>query len=275
MKLLSMLNRIRNVQTGGTKSTPSTPYAPYMPAKRSLEIVLTFDDGPASTTPSGENRTQDVMKELESRRIPGVFFVQTHAPIRGGSADGRRIIGDIHNRGHLLGLHTTVAENNPHHPNFYHTKLQERGELRTSLQNGKDLIEQVTATEVEFVRPPAGVGANDSDVIQTYEDLDLELVMWDSDPERGARRNKERILANIKSQIDTYLANERTEMVVLLHDVQRVVADNLPSFIDKIEEVACDNGYEPVWELTAEEVKQVMRNQNNENEVRRTQNNEN
>ena len=202
------------------------------------------------------------MDELEkpTRNITGVFFVQTHAAIRGGSRAGRGIIGETHERGHILAIHTTVVGNHPtlvkpdpHNRYFYHTAMKERGVLAESLQNGKDQIEGATATKdedgvvvkpgvvVEFVRPPAGV--YNTDVIQTYEDLNLEHVYWNIDPERGDDGTPGGLRDNIERQMKRYLpdmkknpnATPKEQMVALFHDVQGLVANHIGSYIGKIE----------------------------------------
>ena len=74
------------------------------------------------------------------------------------------------------------------------------------------------------------------------------------------------ILANIESQMELYLADgDKTQIVVLLHDVQSVVAYNLVSFIDKIDEVARDMGYTPDFHPSDSETRMVLRSQSNEN----------
>ena len=285
-----------------------TPYAPTPytdePLNK-LKIVLTFDDGPASTEASGSyNRTQHVMTELEDRGITGVFFVQTHVPIRGGSREGRRIMGDTNNRGHILAVHTTVATN-AHRPESSHRNLQadKDFDFGASLQRGIDQIERATETKdendvvveegvvVEFVRPPNGdIGEPGSDirreVVRTYESKDLELVLWDIDPERfinskihdNVEKRKDKVLEDIPNRMREYLpdltdpnleapsAVAKTQMVALFHDVQQHVAENIGTFIDKIEKVARDLGYTPCLNLTPDEVKQVMIDQNTENE---------
>ena len=74
------------------------------------------------------------------------------------------------------------------------------------------------------------------------------------------------ILANIESQMELYLADgDKTQIVVLLHDVQSVVAYNVVSFIDKIDEVARDMGYTPDFHPSDSETRMVLRSQSNEN----------
>lgn len=118
------------------------------------------------------------------------------------------------------------------------------------MPQGINLIETETGSRPEFIRPPAGEGADDSGVIQTYSGLDLELVMWDIDPERGSGGNAATICDNIDTQMRTYLAGEpKTQMVALFHDPQKVVEDNLPAFIDQIKSVTCALGYRPIFNL--------------------------
>ena len=254
------------------------------------------------------------MDELERRKITGVFFVQTHVPIRGGSRAGRRIMGETNNRGHILAVHTTVEETNAHHDDFSHKNLQadEDFDFGASLQRGIDQIERATETKdendvvveegvvVEFVRPPNGdIGEPGSDirreVVQTYESKDLELVLWDIDPERfinpkihdTVEKRRDKVLEDIPNRMREYLpdltdpnledpsAVAKTQMVALFHDVQKHVALYLSCFINKIDTVARAMGYEPCWKLMPDEVKQVMIDQNTENEDEREENNAN
>ena len=304
MKFAAMLRRLRNTQ-GGTRSTARSAYAPtpYAPTPytdeppNKLKIVLTFDDGPSTTFTEGVpdkdrpgeykevvvNYTRMIMNELERRKITGVFFVQTHVPIRGGSPHGEGVIRETHNRKHILALHTTEPTR-PHKSDNEHTALQERGELGNSLQGGIDRIQDITAVKdendvvveegvvVEFVRPPNG--EYDTDVIETYERLNLEHVYWDIDPENGDDGTPEGLRANLERQMKRYLpdmkknpnATPKEQLVALFHDVQSLVGRNIKSLIDKIEEVARNLGYTPCLNLTPDEVKQVMIDQNTENE---------
>lgn len=272
MKFASMLRRLRNTQGGGTKpivsSDPYCPYHPYIANRPELKIVLTFDDGPTQTF-RGVNRTRNIMNYLTENSIVAAFFVQTHAKardedtgreyaFRGSTTNGRETIGLIA-QNHIVAVHTTLAVVNPHHTDYYHDVLQStvlegqtENELARTLPQGIDLIETETGSRPEFIRPPAGEGADDSGVIQTYSGLDLELVMWDIDPERGSGGNAATICDNIDTQMRDYLltGESKTRMVALFHDPQKVVEDNLPAFIDQIKSVACALGYKPVFNLT-------------------------
>ena len=285
MKFASMLRSLRNTQGGGTRpivsSDPYCPYHPYIANRPELKIVLTFDDGPTQTF-RGVNRTRNIMNYLTSQGIIGAFFVQTHAltrledgreiPFRGSTENGRETIGLIA-QNHIVAVHTTLAVVNPHHSDYYHDVLQgtvldgqTENELARTLPQGINLIETETGSRPEFIRPPAGEGADDSGVIQTYSGLDLELVMWDIDPERGSGGNAATICDNIDTRMRTYLAGgPKTQMVALFHDPQKVVEDNLPAFIDQIKSVACALGYRPIFNLTKEQVKEVLRAQTDRN----------
>lgn len=235
---------------------------------QTLDIALTFDDGPHSA--GSQNLTRRVMSDLDARGIRAAFFIQSHAldindtPIRGSSENGREVLADMDGDGHLICTHTGVEAYNPHQRKYRHTQRETDGKLGEDLDNAQDLIEEETNQSAEFVRPPGGF-YND-DVIARYTEHDLQFVYWDIDPERGAGKVKARILANIKSQIEDYLeGDDKTQMVVLLHDIQSSVAYHLLDYIQKIEEVVCLQGYTPNFHHTKSELKAILRNQHDAN----------
>ena len=240
-----------------------------MPSR--LKIVLTFDDGPSSGENSSQNLTRNIMKTLDSRGIQGVFFIQSHAlykdtPFRGSSDAGRAIIRDMHADGHIIGIHTGAEENDAHSWANNHVNRLAAGKLYGDIARAQNLIEGETGAYgiVEFIRPP--FGTINSNVIDQYSDLALQYVGWDIDPERNSGGTDTGILANIESQMMEYLrGGDKTQMVVLLHDVQRVVAYNLVSFIDKIDKVARDMGYTPDFHPSDSETRMVLRSQSGEN----------
>ena len=236
-----------------------------------LKIVLTFDDGPSSGQQSSQNLTRNIMDTLDSRGIQGVFFIQSHAldndtPFRGSSDVGRAIIRDMQADGHIIGVHTGAEENNAHSWANNHVNRLAAGELYGDITRAQNLIEDETDDHggVEFIRPP--FGEINSGVIDQYSDLALQYVGWNIDPENNSGGTAAGILANIESQMELYLADgDKTQIVVLLHDVQSVVAYNLVSFIDKIDEVARDMGYTPDFHPSDSETRMVLRSQSNEN----------
>ena len=78
-------------------------------------------------------------------------------------------------------------------------------------------------------------------------------------------QNANQVRQNIETQMKSHLADERTQMVVLLHDVKSLVAYNLISYIDKIEQIARDMGYTPDFHPSDQETRMVLRSQSDRN----------
>ena len=237
-----------------------------------VEVVLTFDDGPHATSNSSQNRTRKVMDALDSRGIRGVFFIQSHAQdedgnyYRGNTPTGRTLIQDMLADGYLVGIHTGMDgpgahayENN--HNNRYPTDLYD------DLVRAKDFINDQGGT-TEFVRPPFGI-AND-DVIDMYSDLALESVLWDVAPQKDEdsgddATTPEQVKANIREQIGRRLDEGKREIVVLFHDVHEIVAYHIASYITEIEQAITDEGFTPDMYHSTSRTEEILRDQTDDN----------
>ena len=239
-----------------------------------VEVVLTFDDGPHTTGNSSQNRTRMVMNALDRRGIPGVFFIQSHAQdgngnyYRGNTEIGRQIIADMIADGHIVGVHTGVDGKGAHEDVNNHNNRHPI-DLYDDLVRAKDLIDNEGGT-TEFVRPPFGL-AND-DVIDIYSDLALEYVHWDVEPQVHADTRKnastpDEVIANIRHQIGRHLKNPngKRQIVVLLHDIQNIVAYHVTSYIEEIERTIRRNGFTPDMHPSRHRTEEILRAQSAKN----------
>ena len=243
-----------------------------MPEK--VEVVLTFDDGPHTGRNSSQNKTQMVMRILDLTEIRGVFFIQSHAQdkdgnyYRGNTEKGREIIAQMIEKDHIVGIHTGVDGKDAHKDVNNHNNRHPI-DLYDDLVRAKDLINDEGGT-TEFVRPPFGL-AND-DVINMYSDLALEFVHWDVDPQVHADTRKnastsEDVKANIRHQIGRHLKNPngKRQIVVLLHDIQDIVAYHLTSYIEEIAQTIRSNGFTPEMHPSRRRTEEILRAQSPRN----------
>ena len=239
-----------------------------------VEVVLTFDDGPHTGGNSSQNKTRLVMKELKSRDIRGVFFIQSHAhskegkPFRGNTEIGSAIIEDMIVSGHIVGPHTGLDGKGAHAWVNRHTN-RNLADVRADMERANKLIHDLGGT-AEFVRPPFGLA--DDKVIDIYTDLGLEYVHWDVAPEGRWDGRKtvfaqtaDEVQANIRSQIRDQLKAGKRQLVVLFHDIQDRVAYYIESHIKEIERTIEREGFTPEMKLSKSRTKEILRAQSSKN----------
>ena len=105
-------------------------------AQEVKKIAITFDDGPHPSY------TAQLLDGLKERGIHATFFVTgEHAE------KNPELIKRMQEEGHLIGNHT-----------YSHIQLTEanREQFREELVKTNEILQEITGTEVIFVRPPYG-----------------------------------------------------------------------------------------------------------------------
>ena len=173
---------------------------------------------------------------------------------RGMHAGGKKMVHRMRDDCHVVGLHTAMDGPDTHHRDNYHTNIT-AAELRAQMDRGKTFI-SANANIPRWVRPPAGV--HNSSVRAIYSEKNLDLVMWDIDPEDWNSDAPDGVLTRIDTEVTRKLNAGKTELVVLFHDIQKNTANNLDDYLDKIEEVINREGCSVKWILNLDEITGIL-----------------
>ena len=204
------------------------------------EFALTFDDGPHSAAlGKGTNRTEKVLDTLAAKGIKGkgAFFVQTHAPSRGSTTVGKKLIARMFAEGYAVGIHTGGKVDHEAHP-----KAQKAGRLEGELESAKTHLAGIGGSDPELVRAPYGM--TDAEVRKVYAKLKLKHLHWDIDGDPGGSH----AIRKLQSFFDYGLVALRrgskgtfhpktgvsSRIVVLYHDIRKGTADNIGAMIHYI-----------------------------------------
>ena len=177
-------------------------------------IVLTFDDGPWSTTP----RILDI---LLANNIKATFFV-IGQNIQGNEA----LILRAHNEGHIIASHSWS------HPDF--TTLT-NAQIAQELIKTESAIYSIIGASPKYFRPP--YGAIDDRVIDQVVSRGYKMIMWNLDSNdwvvassrKGTGAN---VYSNIESRIEPYQDISQKGWIILEYDTYSVTADSLQAVID-------------------------------------------
>ena len=153
------------------------------------EIFLTFDDGPDN------HYTPQILECLDAVKMHATFFI-----IGRNVAINRSLIRQIYDQGHDLGNHSYTHR---------HPWLLDRKSARQEVIDGANAISDVIGQSVSFFRPPYGVKS--ASMIESAEELNQELTMWDrSAIDWGVRGYAQ----GISNRLQSVGASE----IVLMHD---------------------------------------------------------
>lgn len=171
-------------------------------------ILLTFDDGPHLT------RTGRLLDILAKHEIKAMFFVVGSRLV---SRDVRNLVEQASGDGHIFGNHS-----------FSHTDLTtlSRNEIRRELQKTHDLVVQCAGV-CSYFRPP--YGARSTDVEEVAKELGYTTMLWTVDT-RDYRLKKNAAWVDYGME----QIRERTDSVVLMHDIYNTTIDNVENLIRRI-----------------------------------------
>lgn len=262
---------------GGTALPPGAPSktaaVPGAPAakKDMVEVVLTFDDGPhAGVLAHGKNYTQRVFRTLRNnilqKDIKAVFFIQTHAPARGGARIGRYVIAMLARGGHVVGIHTgSTADHANHRTRAVAAPYDVNGNgvrdaadgsngLESDMIRAKARIRELTGSVPLYVRPT--YGERNNTVLAVYRRQNLKMILWDI--VSGDSPSVDAVNLNIDKGMQRCIAAGKKQMVILFHDINFTTAFNLEEYLGNICISARKLGKTVVFPTATERVMQIL-----------------
>lgn len=235
-------------------SPPSTPKAaepsPAETTANVLEVVLTFDDGPhVEEWGRDRNYTEKVIRTLKEnliqKDVKAVFFVQTHAPGRGGTPVGREIIAAVAKQGHVIAIHTgSFVDHASHRKRAAARPFDVNGNgtidggdgasgLESDMIQAKVRIYGLTGRVPAYVRPT--YGERNETVKAVYERQALGMILWDIDSgDNTGSPPVDTVNQNIHEGIERCLAAGKSQLVILFHDINSRTAENLEEYLANI-----------------------------------------
>lgn len=232
----------------------------------SVDIVLTFDDGPDSRSGS-VNGTRQVLDILQELQLRAVFFIQSHARndndryFRGMEERvGLPLVDRMHAEEHLVAVHTGVDGQWAHSWSNRHPRREAIGELGNDLQRCKSFIKQRTGSDPCYVRPP--FGEYNRAVLKRYADHDLKMILWHIDSRDSVSTyDSQDIERHLRDKVDKVVARGRRQLVILFHDIDRHTyrTGNLLRYLKAIAETIDSHGLTADFDLTKQEIDQVLR----------------
>lgn len=173
---------------------------------RTAGIFLTFDDGPHP------QHTPELLDALARYEIPATFFVLgKHAQAY------PEIVERIAAEGHTLGNHTWTHSD----PNQL-----SRAEFAAELQRTDELIERITGTPPQLMRPPKGKLTLGK--MQECWRRGLSIALWSCDPRDYSVESADQLWRRIEP------GRPRQGDVVLLHDIHPFATRILPRLVDRV-----------------------------------------
>lgn len=150
------------------------------------KIALTFDDGPHPVF------TPELLDGLKERNVQATFFVI------GKNVEGNEeIIKRMSDDGHLIGNHT-----------FDHVEITKlsREEASDEIERTSELVEEITGSPTEYVRPPFGLWKDDLEC-----GIQMIPVMWTVDPLDWTTGNATNVVNKVVTKV-------KENDIILLHD---------------------------------------------------------
>jgi peptidoglycan/xylan/chitin deacetylase (PgdA/CDA1 family) len=172
-------------------------------------VAITFDDGPGLYT-------DRLLAALRAADAKATFFVLGDV-----SAARPAALRKIAAAGHEIATHTWSHRALPSL-----TDEQVRGQLTRSA----DVIESITGTRPELMRPP--YGSLSSRVIGILGVREWPIVLWDVDPEDWKYKNADTVYRRV-------LARTAPGSIVLLHDIHATTVAAVPRILAEL----ADRGY--------------------------------
>jgi peptidoglycan/xylan/chitin deacetylase (PgdA/CDA1 family) len=232
---------------GACAVTPDIDVAKLPPIRQPIRYLLTFDDGPSNAAPA-DNPTLKILATLRDNAvqpdIKAVFFVQTRAPSRGGSAFGRKIMQLEVADGHELGLHTAVPEGQ-----LNHVYLLRVGRLDGALKQGIADIDTDTGEIPTLVRPPYWY--YNANTVKDYHTNGLAMLLADIKAHDGkihgfiaSPRRRENIVAALERlrprlvEGDMPTVGGVIPVVVGFHDTNTYTAEHLQDYLQILVQAA-------------------------------------
>lgn len=201
-------NRIIEYAENGGPATPDTSSEDLLKMNTAPLVALTFDDGPHSIY------TRELLDGLAERNVKATFF------LIGCNVEGKEdLIRRMAEEGHLIGSHTCS-----------HIKLTDLAEddALAEIARCNLIIESVTNTPVVYIRPPYGAWTP-----SWSDELNMQVVLWDVDPEDWKYQNTETIVNHIVDHVSD-------GDIILLHDIYQTSVEAALQIVD----ILLEKGYQ-------------------------------
>ena len=166
-------------------------------------IALTFDDGPHPIY------TPQMLELLKEEQVPATFFLLGENVELYGD-----VVKEIAKEGHLIGNHTY------HHVQITSLSLEEACK---EIQETSDLIEELTGTGTEYVRPPFGTWN-----VELEERLNMIPVMWSIDTKDWTTQNVDWIVRETVKHAEDH-------DIILMHDSYQSTVEAVKRVIEQLE----------------------------------------
>lgn len=171
-------------------------------------VALTFDDGPS------KHWTEGLLDGLKERNVKATFF------LIGANAEANpTLVERMVREGHLIGNHT--------YSHVQLTTISHEAAYR-EIDEANEVLSAAVGEGIHYIRPPFGSWQEGLDSL-----VDMQVVLWDVDPQDWKVQNTERIVDNV-------LKDVKDGDIVLLHDVYRESVEAALQIIDELQE----RGYE-------------------------------
>lgn len=165
-------------------------------------LALTFDDGPH------RKYTKKLLDGLRKRGVKVSFFLV------GENIEGKEeLVRQMAEDGHFIGVHC-----------YRHVELTRQSVEKSckEIRETAALIEKITGTRPEYIRPPYG-SWNDT----LEECVEMLPVFWDIDTRDWESQNREKIVQHIQK-------NAGKHHIILLHDVFESSVDAALTAVDML-----------------------------------------
>lgn len=155
-------------------------------AAEGKKVAITFDDGPHPVC------TPDLLQGLSERGVKATFFVTGER-----AEQNPKIIQRMQEEGHLIGNHT-----------YSHLQLTvgNREQFKQELVKTNEVIQKLTGTTVEYVRPPYGCWDKSLE-----KELSMLPVLWTVDPKDWCCQDAGKVAKRILQKV-------QDGDIILLHD---------------------------------------------------------
>ncbi|MGN0423750.1 MAG: polysaccharide deacetylase family protein [Acetatifactor sp.] len=191
--LLCSLGRRQMVQTWADVGT-----------EEGKKVAITFDDGPHPVC------TAKLLQGLSERGVKATFFVTGER-----AEQNPKIIQRMQEEGHLIGNHT-----------YSHLQLTagNREQFKRELVKTNEVIQKITGSTVEYVRPPYGCWD------KTLEkELSMLPVLWTVDPKDWCCQDAGKVAKRILQKV-------QDGDIILLHDSFDTSVEAALTVIDTLSE---------------------------------------
>lgn len=154
--------------------------------EKGKKVAITFDDGPHPIC------TMELLQGLAERDVKATFFVTGMR-----SEQHPEILQRMQEGGHLIGNHT-----------YTHLQLTagNREQFKQELVKTNEIIEEITGSVVEYVRPPYGCWDKSLE-----QELSMLPVLWTVDPKDWCCADAGKVTKRILSKV-------QDGDIILLHD---------------------------------------------------------